>query len=72
MKVNTSLGGITALEPTPAIHLPAKPGFSGYGKKFKPIPAHGGDQYGVTMQKSRPAVDFPSSKPAFSAASAGK
>jgi len=71
-EVNVKQMGTTVLAPDPAINFPTKNGGSGYGKKTKSAPVHGGDQYGVTLCKSEPAVNFPNSKPAFSATSAVK
>ena len=41
------------------IDFPKKSSLNTWGKKKPFVKAHGGDQYGVTMHKSDPAVDFP-------------
>jgi hypothetical protein len=60
-----SLGfGYNSAPDTP-IQLPKANVIPGYGKKKPFVKAHGGDQYGVTLHNSAPAVDFPKSPAAF-------
>lgn len=60
-----SLGYGYNLPPKSYIKVPKMNSIPGYGKKLKSAPVYGGDQYGVTLQKSRPAIPFNNHVPAF-------
>lgn len=44
------------------ISVPKMNSASSYGKKKPYVKPHGGDQYGVTMCTSEPAINFPTAK----------
>lgn len=67
-----SLGFGYELAPKSPIAVPKMNSKASYGTKKPFVKAHGGDQYGVTMHKSDPAISFPTSPAGFAAGSVVK